>query len=81
MLFSDFQQDTAARLNLPVVEMLGAQTAAAGVGNVVAPHNIIAGGATVGLAGKEGAVLRKTAIPCAVYATACGLLSLLMARR
>ncbi|MEZ4481715.1 MAG: L-lactate permease [Dehalococcoidia bacterium] len=81
VLFSDFQQDTAARLNLPVVEMLGAQTAAAGVGNVVAPHNIIAGGATVGLAGKEGAVLRKTAIPCAVYATACGLLSLLMARR
>ena len=81
VLFSDFQQDTAVRLNLPVVEMLGAQTAGAAVGNVVAPHNIIAGGATVGLAGKEGEVLRKTVVPCAVYAVACGLLSLFLVHR
>jgi lactate permease len=50
------------------------------VGNVVAPHNIIAGGATVGLAGREGEVLRHTVGPCLLYALAAGAFVLMLVR-
>ena len=33
----------------------------------LAPHNIIAGSATVGLVGREGDILARTAAPCASY--------------
>jgi lactate permease len=73
ILFSDFQQATATTAALPVAPLQGAQNFGAAVGNIVCPHNIIAGGATVGLAGREGEVLRNTAVPCLSYAAAGGL--------
>jgi lactate permease len=74
ILFTDFQQATARGLGLPVVNLVSGQGFGAAVGNIVCPHNIIAGGATVGAAGKEGEVLRRTAPACGLYATAGGLL-------
>ncbi|MGP1397868.1 MAG: L-lactate permease [Inquilinaceae bacterium] len=74
ILFTDFQQATAQKLGLPVVDMISAQGFGAAVGNIVCPHNIIAGGATVGLVGREGEVLRRTAVACAVYGILGGLL-------
>ena len=74
ILFSNFQEATATSLALPVATLQGAQNFGAAVGNIVCPHNIIAGGATVGLAGREGEVLRKTAVACLTYAAAGGLL-------
>jgi L-lactate permease len=47
-LFTDFQQTVAKNLGLPVLSMVGAQGFGAAVGNIICPHNIIAGGATVG---------------------------------
>ena len=41
---------------------------AAAIGNVIAPHNIIAGSATVGLAGREEDILARTVKPCILYA-------------
>jgi lactate permease len=41
---------------------------------VVAPHNIIAGCATVGLAGREGDILRKTALPALLALVLGGVL-------
>jgi lactate permease len=76
VLFTDFQRATAEELELPVLTMIGAQGVGAAVGNIVCPHNIIAGGATVGLGGREGEVLRKTILPCLVYALLAGLLAL-----
>jgi lactate permease len=78
ILFSDFQRATAENLGLPVLVMLGAQGFGASVGNIVCPHNIIAGGATVGVTGQEGAVLRQTLWACIVYAVAGGFLTLLL---
>lgn len=75
VLFSDFQLETAERLELPTVPMLGAQSAGAAVGNVIAPHNIIAGAATVDLKGGEGDVLKRTVPACIVYATGLGILA------
>jgi lactate permease len=76
ILLTDFQTATAGGLGLPVLPLLAAQGFGAAVGNIVCPHNIIAGGATVGLAGREAEVLRRTALPCAVYALLGGVLAL-----
>ncbi len=77
ILFSEFQLATATRLGLPPLVLLGAQNASSGVGSIVAPSKIIAGGATVGVAGEEGSILRRLAGPCLVYVTLVGLLALL----
>ncbi|MBA4148219.1 MAG: L-lactate permease [Verrucomicrobia bacterium] len=79
ILFTDFQQSAAQNVGLPVDKIVGAQGFGAAVGNIICPHNIIAGGATVGLKGEEGVVLRKTLPACLIYATLGGLLALLLA--
>jgi len=76
ILLSEFQAATARALALDATPLLAAQSFGAAVGNIVCPHNIIAGGATVGLAGREGAALRLTATACAAYALAGGALAL-----
>ena len=82
ILFSDFQQATAAALGLPIAALQGAQGFGAAVGNIVCPHNVIAGGATVGLGrGGEGEVLRATVLPCVAYAAAGGLVLLALLQR
>ncbi|MDZ7726774.1 MAG: L-lactate permease [Dehalococcoidia bacterium] len=80
VLFTELQASTAIQLELPLDSMVGAQGFGAATGNVIAPHNIVAGGATVGLKGQEGAVLRRTAIPCLVYGLMGGLLTFAITR-
>jgi len=79
ILFAEFQDATSRTLGLRGALMQGAQNFGAAVGNIVCPHNIIAGGATVGLAGREGEVLRMTVLVAAVYALAGGVLVYLIA--
>ncbi|MDX1657006.1 MAG: L-lactate permease, partial [Candidatus Competibacteraceae bacterium] len=67
ILFTDFQQATALSLELPVLAMVAAQGFGAAIGNIICPHNIIAGCATVGLSGEEGRVLGKTFPACLIY--------------
>ncbi|ROT95878.1 L-lactate permease [Histidinibacterium lentulum] len=76
ILFTEFQTGVAASLSLSPVAMAAAQGFGSAIGNVVAPHNIIAGSATVGLVGKEGEVLAKTLALCAAAALAGGALIL-----
>jgi lactate permease len=78
ILFTDFQQATAENLRMPVLPLIGAQGFGAAVGNIICPHNIIAGGATVGISGQEGAVLSKTLVACLLYALLGGALALLL---
>ncbi len=59
VLFAVLQQNTAELLNLDVLLILGAQTAGGALGSVLAPAKVIVGCSTVGLAGEEGAVMRK----------------------
>lgn len=80
ILLTDFQEETALRLGVSTVDIVGVQCFGAAVGNVVAPHNIIAGGATVSLSGREGEVLRKTAVPGLCYTGAGAIVALLRAR-
>ena len=76
ILFAEFQTTTAAALGKSALWLSAAQGLGAAIGNVVAPHNIIAGCATVGLARAEGAVLRRSAPVCGGYLIACGVLFL-----
>jgi lactate permease len=78
ILFTDFQQETALAVGLPVVGMVGAQGFGAAVGNMVCPHNVVAAGATVGLHGDEGAILRRTLWVALGYAALGGLLALVL---
>jgi lactate permease len=78
VLFTDLQVATADALDLPLLPMVGAQGYGAAVGNIVCPHNIVAAGATVGLTGGEGDVLRRTLLPALGYAVAGGVLVLLL---
>ncbi|MEQ8966212.1 MAG: L-lactate permease [Azospirillaceae bacterium] len=78
ILLTDFQAATAARLDLPLVWLVAAQGFGAAVGNMICPHNIVAGAATVGLQGREGQALRLTLLPAAVYVAAGGTLVFLL---
>ena len=44
---------------------------------MIAVHNVVAASATVGLAGREGALIRKTILPMTYYVVFAGLLGLL----
>ena len=57
--------------------MVALQAVGAAAGNMIAIHNVVAASATVGLLGREGLTLRKTAIPTASYLLASGVLGLL----
>jgi lactate permease len=71
LLFTDLQASTARALALPELPLLGAQAFGAAVGNIIAPHNIVAAVATVSLTGQEGRVLRST-LPTALVVIALG---------
>jgi len=74
VLFTSLQAQTAQALALPVTAIVAAQGFGAAVGNIVCPHNIVAGAATVGLAGRESEILRRMLAPCAVYLALGGAL-------
>ncbi len=78
ILLSEFQTASARSLELSPVVMLAAQSFGAAVGNMACPHNIIAGGATVGLRGREGDVLRATLVPAVIYAFLGGVVAILL---
>jgi lactate permease len=73
VLFTNLQATTAAELGLPAGEMLAAQGVGAAVGNILSPLNVIAGAATVGLVGREGAIMRLTLPACVAGAVVVGV--------
>jgi lactate permease len=79
VLFTSLQAQTAQALGLPVTLLVAAQGFGAAIGNIVCPHNIVAGAATVGLGGREADILRRTLAPCALYLLLGGALVALLA--
>lgn len=80
ILFTELQVSAAQALSLPATTMVAAQGFGSAIGNIIAPHNIIASAATVGLVGKEGKVLARTVLWCALY-TGLGGAAILVATR
>lgn len=61
VLFGAFQLQVAEALGYSVPVILAAHNASAAISSVVAPAKVIVGCSTVGLAGREGDVLRRAA--------------------
>ncbi|MFZ6030017.1 MAG: L-lactate permease [Chloroflexota bacterium] len=76
LMFSLFQFSIAEQLSISGTLVVALQAVGAAAGNMIAIHNIVAAAATVGLLGREGALLRKTVIPTLYYVVATGLLGL-----
>lgn len=76
ILFTEFQQASAEQSGFSPLGLLGAQGVGAAVGNLIAPHNIIAASGVVGLSGRENEVLQRTLGVTFVYALLGGLLAL-----
>lgn len=77
LMFSLFQFGVAEQLGLSTLLIVALQAVGAAAGNMIAIHNVVAASATVGLLGKEGLVLRKTAIPTLYYVLFVGLMGLM----
>ncbi|MFD1008466.1 MULTISPECIES: L-lactate permease [Oceanisphaera] len=67
MMFSQFQFEVAQTLSVSTAMMVALQAVGAAAGNMIAIHNVVAASATVGLLGREGTTLRKTALPTLYY--------------
>ena len=77
LMMAQFQFDTAQLIGVSGAMLVAAQAVGAAAGNMIAIHNVVAASATVGLLGREGAVLRMTIIPTIYYLIMAGLLTLI----
>ena len=78
LMFSLFQYGVAERLMISGALIVALQSVGAAAGNMIAIHNVVAASATVGLLGKEGVTLRKTALPTLYYVALAGLIGLVL---
>ncbi|MGI8650715.1 MAG: L-lactate permease [Rubrobacter sp.] len=72
LTFSLFQFSTAQNIGAVPSVVVAAQAVGGAAGNMITVHNVVAASATVGLLGKEGALLRKTIIPTVYYCLLAG---------
>ena len=79
MMFSLFQFSTGESIGLGAAgagTVVALQAIGGAAGNMICVHNVVAASATVGLADREGAIIRKTLIPMAYYCIQGGLIGL-----
>ena len=76
LLFAEFQYATANQLGISHLLIVSLQVVGGAMGNMVCIHNIVAASATVGLAGLEGMLIRRNAMPMLVYGLVVGVVGL-----
>lgn len=72
LMFSLFQFSTAEQIGVSPETIVATQAVGGAAGNMVAVHNVVAASAVVGLAGREGDLIRQTIIPMTYYLLAVG---------
>jgi lactate permease len=77
MMLSQFQFGVANTLGISGALIVAVQAIGAAAGNMVAIHNVVAASATVGLLGREGAILRKTFWPTVYYVLMTGAIAMI----
>lgn len=70
------QYSIAVDTGLPIIVILALQLIGAAAGNIIAVHNVVAASVVVGLANREGLIIRKLLIPTAVYVSIAMLIGL-----
>lgn len=79
MMFSLFQFGAASNIGLDVQQsgiVVALQAVGGAAGNMICVHNVVAASATVGLIGKEGALIRRVLLPMTYYLLAAGFLGM-----
>ncbi len=79
MMFSLFQFSTAQGIGLDLASItivVALQAVGGAAGNMICVHNVVAASATVGLADREGDLIRKTLITMAYYVVQAGLIGM-----
>ena len=75
LMFSLFQFATAQQIHVDPAMVVAAQAVGGAAGNMITVHNVVAASATVGLLGREGALIRMTLIPMVYYCLMAGSLA------
>ncbi len=78
LLFTPFQEQSALALGFPVFLIIALQNIGGAIGNMIAPHNVIAASATVKLRHQEGKIIRHTIGPALIYATLAGIIAMIL---
>ena len=78
LTFALFQFSTGEQLGITPDTVVATQAVGGAGGNPVAIHNIVAASATVGLLGREGDLIRKTALTTAYYCLVAGAVGYFM---
>ena len=77
ILLTEFQRATADAIGVQALPLIAGQAVGAAIGNIICPHNIIAGAATVGLVGRDASLVLRMTLPAALlYAALAGALLL-----
>ncbi len=79
LMFGELQQSVAQSVGVSQEIVLAQQVGGANAGNVVAVTNVVTVAAVGGLLGREGAIIRLTAIPMAVYVTIFAVIGYMLA--
>lgn len=72
MMFSLFQYEVGQQIGVEPTWVVALQAVGGAAGNTICVHNVVAASAVVGLAGKEGVVIRKTLLVFSYYALLLG---------
>jgi lactate permease len=78
IMFGPFQYGTAQTAGLPITPTLALQVIGSAAGNMICIHNVVAVLTTVGLAGKEGIVIRRNLPVCIFYGLLGGIVTWLI---
>lgn len=73
LLFGGFQFGVAENLGISRIFVLALQGIGGAVGNMICVHNVVAVGATVGVLGREGRIVRQNLFPAVLYGLGVGL--------
>ncbi|WP_299018148.1 L-lactate permease [uncultured Photobacterium sp.] len=75
LTFGGIQQTIAQTVDLPETTILALQSVGASMGNMVCINNIIAVSTILGIANKEGFIIKRTVVPMILYGVIVGLAS------
>ena len=74
MMFALFQFEVAERISVDPTWIVALQAVGGAAGNMICVHNVVAASAVAGLLGREGSIIRLTALPFVYYALLVGAL-------
>ncbi|OJX37984.1 MAG: hypothetical protein BGO78_08050 [Chloroflexi bacterium 44-23] len=78
LMFSLLQFDIAVEYNINPATILALQTVGASLGKMICVVNIVAAASVVGLHGKEGKIIRYTALPALIVLTLAAMAGVLL---